>query len=288
MAKAVSESPINKIQQGVARVAGQPARSPWFEALARFGYAVRGLLYIVVGFLAAEVAVGHGGAATDKSGAITAIGNEPFGKVLLLLMVVGLAGYALWGFVRALLDPLGRGTDAKGLAQRVGYFVSGLSYGALVIPTVRLLMDKPSPGGNASTVWTARLLETPPGPWLVGLIGLIAIGGGLGQMYLAWSKGFKKDFKRWELNTKTLEWASRIAQAGLVARGIVFAMIGWFLVQAARTVDPKQVIGLDGALAKLAHEPAGPILIGLMALGLMAFGLYSIFCARWIKIKPGQ
>src|SRR5436190_617160 len=82
--------------------------------------------------------------------------------------------------------------------------------------------------------------------------------------------------------------ASRIAQVGLVARGIVFAMIGWFLVQAARTVDPKQVIGLDGALAKLAHEPAGPFLLGGVALGLIAFGIYSIFCARWIKIRPGQ
>jgi hypothetical protein len=279
---------MHKIKDGVARVAGQPTRSPWFEALARFGYAVRGLLYIVVGFLAAEVAVGQGGAATDKGGAITAIGNEPFGKLLLLLMAIGLAGYALWGFVRALLDPQGRGTDPKGLAQRVGYFISGVSYGALVIPTVRLLLNQPNPGSNPNEDWTARLLATPPGPWLVGLIGLIAIGGGLGQMYLAWSKGFQKDFKRWELNTKTMEWASRIAQVGLVARGIVFAMIGWFLVQAARNVDPKQVIGLDGALAKLAHEPAGPLLLGLMALGLMAFGLYSVFCARWIKINPGR
>src|SRR4051812_16709077 len=111
MAKAISQSPIDKIQQGAARVAGQPTRSPWFEALARFGYAVRGLLYITVGVLAAEVALGRGGAATDKSGAITAIGSEPFGKLLLVLMAIGLAGYALWGFVRALLDAQGRGTD---------------------------------------------------------------------------------------------------------------------------------------------------------------------------------
>ncbi len=283
----MANSTMKNVQNGVARAAGRTTASPWLEALARFGYAVRGVLYGTVGLLALQVALGHGGAATDKSGAITAIGNEPFGKALLVLVAVGLAGYALWGFVRALLDPLGRGTDAKGLAQRAGYFVSGLSYGALVLPTVRLILDQGSKSGGGGD-WTATLLAAPFGPWLVGLIGLIGIGGGLGQMYQAWSNGFQKDFKQWEMSGDTQRWAGWVARFGLVARGVIFMMLGFFLIQAARAVDPKQAVGLDGALAKLAHEPAGPLLLGLVALGLVAFGLYSLCCARWIRIRPAR
>ncbi len=283
----MANSTIKKVQDGVARAAGQTTASPWLEGLARFGYAVRGVLYGTVGLLAVQVALGRGGATTDKSGAITAIGNEPFGKLLLVLVVVGLIGYALWGFVRALLDPLGRGTDAKGLAQRAGYFVSGLSYGALVLPTVQLLLGNGGNNGGGGD-GTAKLLAAPFGPWLVGLIGLIGIGGGLGQMYLAWSAGFQKDFKQWEMGADTLRWASWVARFGLVARGVIFMMLGFFLIQAARNVDPRQAVGLDGALAKLAHEPAGPLLLGLVALGLVAFGIYSICCARWIRIHPAR
>ena len=283
----MANSTLKKVQDGVARAAGQTTASPWLEGLARFGYAVRGVLYATVGLLAVQVAIGRGGAATDKSGAITAIGNEPFGKLLLVLVVVGLIGYALWGFVRALLDPMGKGSDAKGLAQRAGYFVSGLSYGALVLPTVQVLLGNGGNNGGGSD-WTAKLLATPFGPWLVGLIGLIGIGGGVGQMYLAWSSGFQKDFKQWEMSGDTLRWASWVARFGLVARGVIFMMLGFFLIQAARNVDPKQVVGLDGALAKLAHEPAGPLLLGLVALGLVAFGIYSICCARWIRVRPAR
>jgi len=283
----MANSTIKQVQDGVARAAGQTTASPWVEGLARFGYAVRGVLYGTVGLLAVQVALGRGGAATDKSGAITAIGNEPFGQLLLALLVVGLIGYALWGFVRALLDPLGKGSNAKGLAQRAGYFVSGLSYGALVLPTLQLLLGNGGSKGGGSD-WTAKLLAVPWGPWLVGLIGVIGIGGGLGQMYQAVSGGFQKDFKQWEMSGNTLRWASWVARFGLVARGVIFMMLGFFLIQAARNVDPKQVVGLDGALAKLAHEPAGPLLLGLVALGLVAFGIYSILCARWIRIRPAR
>ncbi|MDQ2809192.1 MAG: DUF1206 domain-containing protein [Chloroflexota bacterium] len=284
----MANSTIKKVQDGVAHAAGQTTASPWLEGLARFGYAVRGVLYGTVGLLALLVALGRGGAATDKSGAITVIGNQPFGKFLLLLVVVGLIGYAIWGFVRALLDPMGKGTDAKGLAQRAGYFVSGLSYGALVLPTVQLLLGNGGNNSGGGSDWTAKLLAAPFGPWLVGLIGLIGIGGGLGQMYLAWSNGFQKDFKQWEMAGDTLRWASWVARVGLVARGVIFMMLGFFLIQAARNVDPKQVVGIDGALAKLAHEPAGPWLLGLVALGLVAFGVYSLSCARWIRIRPAR
>ena len=289
MAKVDTGSVVENIKDKV----GQPARNaagaagPWIEWLARFGYGVRGLLYITVGVLAAQLALGHGGATTDKNGAIAAIGDQPFGKFLLVLVVVGLIGYSLWGFVRAIFDPLDRGTDPKGIAQRVGYVVSGISYGALVIPTIRFIMGSGGTGGGsgASRDMTAKLLSEPFGQWLVGLLGLIGIAGGLGQLFQAFTADFKKDLKFREMNGDEQKWAIRVGKFGMAARGVVFAMLGFFIVQAALNKDPNNVKGIDGALQTLLHQPYGPWLLGIMALGLISFGIYSALCAKWIRIN---
>src|SRR5512135_3671617 len=110
------------------------AANPWVERLARFGYLMRGVVYATIGVLALQLALGTGGKATTQSGAIALLGSQPFGKILLILMVVGLASYALWGFVRAIFDPLHRGNDSKGIVARIGFAFSGLSYGILTIP----------------------------------------------------------------------------------------------------------------------------------------------------------
>ncbi len=280
---------IGNAKNNAARTAHKAgaAASPWVEGLARLGYAARGLLYITVGVLAVRVALGDGGQTTDKNGAITAIGSQPFGKFLLALIVIGLIGYSLWGFVRAILDPLNRGTDPKGIAQRIGYAVSGLSYGALVIPTVRFIMGTSSTGGSsgASQDLTAKLLSQPFGPWLVGLLGLIGMGGGLGQLFQAFTADFKKDLKFRDMSSDEQKWAIRVGRFGMAARGIVFAMMGFFILQAALHKDPGNVKGLDGALQTLVHQPYGPWLLGIVALGLVSFGVYSLLCAKWIRLS---
>src|SRR5690349_9277071 len=184
---------VENVKNKAEQAAQQTAANPWIERLARLGYAVRGLLYGVVGLLALTLALGHGGATTDKNGALATIAGQPFGKFLLVLIVIGLIGYSLWGFIRAIIDPLGRGTDPKGIAQRIGYVISGLSYGALILPTVGLITGSGNGGGGGSGPqdWTAKLMEQPFGPWLVGLIGLIGIAGGLGQI----AQGVTTDFK---------------------------------------------------------------------------------------------
>jgi hypothetical protein len=248
---------------------------------------VRGVLYLVVGFLALQLALGHGGAVTDKNGAIATIGSQPFGKVLLVLVLVGLAGYSAWGFVRAIFDPLDRGSDPKGIAQRIGYAVSGLTYGALIIPTLKFLMGAgdANKGGNGSQDLTATLLSQPFGPWLVGLLGLIGMGGGLGQIWQGVTADFKKDLKFREMSPDTQGKAIMVGRAGMVARGITFAMLGFFILQAALHHDPKQAKGLDGALQTLAAQPYGPWLLAAVALGLAAFGVYSLLCAKWIQLS---
>jgi Domain of Unknown Function (DUF1206) len=272
----------DKVEQDANKV----AHSSWVEWLARIGYVARGVLYIVVGILAVQVALGVGGATTDKKGAIAAIGAQPFGKFLLVLVAVGLAGYALWGLVRALLDPLKRGTDPKGLAQRIGYLVSALSYVSLIFPTIAFIRGVGGGGSSqASQDMTATLLSAPLGQWLVGVVGVIGMIGGLGQMYLAVSADFKKDLKTGEMSSKEIDIATKVGRFGSAARGVIFVLLGFFMVRAALQFDPKQAQGLDGALQTLVHQPYGPFLLGIVALGLVSFGIYSILCARWIKVS---
>ena len=261
-----------------------PAGQKWVEALPRLGYFVHGLLYATVGFLALQVALGAGGSTTDFPGAIAAVGAQRLGKVTLVFVAIGLAGYSLWGFVRAFLDPLGRGTGLKALAERGGYVVSGLTYAALVLPTVRLILGAGQGGETDKNDWTAWLLAQPYGAWLVGLVGIIAIIGSLGQVYQSVSASFKKDFKQEQMSEREMTWAVRIGRFGLAARGVVFALLGFFMLQSTWHAASAQVRGLDGALLALARQQQGPLLLGTVALGLMAFGVFSVLCAKWIKI----
>ncbi len=281
------EGAVEKAKDQAGQAAQKTVDNPWLERLARVGYVVRGLLYGVVGLLAVTLALGRGGATTDKNGALTTIAGQPFGKFLLVLIVVGLVGYSIWGFVRALLDPLGRGNDPKGIAQRIGYAISGFSYGALIVPTVQLITGSgaKTSGGSGPQDFTAGLMAQPFGVWLVGLVGLIGIAGGIGQMAQGVTTDFKKDFKTGEMNPTELTAFTWIGRFGLVARGIIFAMLGFFLIQAALNTDPKQAKGIDGALQTLLQQPFGPWLLGIVALGLVSFGLFSLLSARWIKVR---
>lgn len=267
------------------------AASPWIEGLARFGYAVRGLLYITVGALAVRVALGGGGQATDKNGAIGALGSQSFGKFLLVAIVIGLVGYSLWGFVRAIFDPLNRGKEPKGVAQRIGYVISGLSYGALVVPTISFIMGTGGTGSSseASRDISAQILAQPFfGSWLLGLVGLIGIGGGLGQIWQAFTADFKKDLKYRDMSADGQKSAILVGRFGMSARGVVFALIGFFFLKAALNKNADHAKGLDGALQTLLQQPYGTWLLGVVALGLASFGVYSLLCARWIRVKRSE
>jgi hypothetical protein len=155
-----------------------------------------------------------------------------------------------------------------------------------VIPTFRFIMGQGSDtqGGSGSQEFSAALLAQPFGPWLVGLIGLIGIAGGLGQIWGGVTTSFEKDLNEGGMSQTERNvalWAGRI---GMVARGIIFAILGFFVLQAALHVDPKQAKGLDGALQALANQPYGPWLLGAVALGLVFFGVFSALCARWMKV----
>jgi hypothetical protein len=260
------------------------ARSRGFEWLARSGFVARGVIYGIIGILAIKLALGAGGTTTNQQGALKTIAHQPFGKVLLILVAIGLAGYALWRFVHALL---GHGPeDSDSGFDRVAALGSGIVYAGLCVIAVEILLGSGSGGGGSGNTskTTAGVLGWPGGTWLVGIAGAVLIGIGLYQGYRGISTDFLKDSKTEQMSAWVRNWIEWIGSFGHLARMVVFGLIGVFLIKAAIDYDPKQAVGLDGALAKLAHASYGPFLLGIVAAGLIAFGVYSLSDARYRRI----
>jgi hypothetical protein len=265
----------------------QATAHPWFERLARLGYVAKGIVYFIVGLLAAQVALGLGGRTTDNAGALETIVTQPFGKFLLAIVTVGMIGYALWRLVQAGFDPENQGqpTEAKQIAKRLGYAGSGLAYLGLAFTAIKLILGSGGgSGGSATQDWTARLLSQPFGQWLVGLAGLLTIGVGLYMIYYALKAKFRGELKWQQMSPKEKQWATRVGKFGNTARGIVFSIIGIFLIKAALNSDASQAKGVGEALAVLSQQPFGRWLLGFVAFGFIAYSLYSIVDAKYHRI----
>jgi Domain of Unknown Function (DUF1206) len=263
------------------QVASDAANNLWVERLARLGFAAKGVVYALVGLLAAQAAFGSGGKKTDTQGALQTIVNQPFGQFLLSLVAIGLFGYALWRIVEAIADPDHKGNDLKGILQRCSYAGNGLVYAGLALTAVQIVLGSGGSNSNASQDWTARLLAQPFGQWLVGTLGALIIGLGFYQFYQAYKATFRKKLKLQDMSHTQQTWIVRTGRLGLAARGVVFLVIGFFFIQAARQSDPNQAIGLGGALESLAQQPYGAWVLGLVALGLIAYGIYYMMQARY-------
>lgn len=269
--------PVRRVQQGGDRV----ARSTGFAWLARAGFAARGVIYAIIGVLAIKLALGDGGKTTNQQGALKTIAHQPFGKVMLAVVAIGLGGYGLWRLVRAAIGHGPEGTDSG--FDRVAALGSGIVYTGLCAVAVTILLGSGGGSGNAQKT-TAGVFGWPGGPWIVGIVGAVLIGIGLYQGYRGLSKDFLDDSKTEEMGPAARHWIEWIGTFGHLARMVVFGLVGVFLIKAAVDFNPAKAVGLDGALAKLAHASYGPYALGIVAAGLIAFGLYSLSDARYHRI----
>lgn len=264
------------------------ACQPWVQRLIRLGFATKGLTYGLVGILALQAVLGLGGQYTGAAGVLQTILQRRSGSLLLGIVICGMLGYALWSIVRGVLNVDSCPRTPLGWAKRIGYTLVALPYLALAWSGIMLLFGGYAQPDNSASSWTAWVLSLPLGVWLVG-----AVGGGFGiaavvQWYRAWSKQFTEilDFdhttERWGT---LLFWISRI---GLMARGIVFGMIGLFLVRAALEDNPAQAEGLGGTLRRLARQPFGPPALIVLATGLLLYGVHALIQARYRRIEPPE
>jgi hypothetical protein len=241
----------------------------WESRLARAGLVAKGASYALVGVLALKLALGDGGEATSNTGAFEHLAGSGWGRVVVVLLAVGLAAYALWRFLQAV--------QGDKWPKRIGQAVRGLVYGGLAFSAVKIVVGaghEQSQNGKAHKA-TAVVLAWPGGTWLVGIAGAVLIGIGLWQLYSGISRRFEEKWRGYST------WGSRAGVVGHIARFVVFSLMGAFAIRAAVDYDPQQSIGLDGALQKLAHASYGSYLLGLTAAGLVAYGLFCLVDARY-------
>ena len=258
------------------------AQSRWVERGGRFGLATKGFSYILVAVIALKVAVGGGGQTESREGALKTLSDEPFGWLLLVLVALGFASYAMWRFAVAILDRDAEGDDTKGIGKRLGDFGKGVLYAALAVVTFSIVVGGSGGGGSGEEdEATAAALDLPLGRWIVGAIGVAIVGAGLFNAYRALSGSFRDELREERMSGAEQGWYTAFGVVGHLARGIVFGLIGIFVVRAAWQYDPEEAIGLDGALDKLAGEAYGAFLLGAVALGLAAYGLFCLVQARY-------
>jgi len=254
------------------------------EGLARFGYAARGVVYLIVGWLALVAAYAHGTPA-DTKGALLEVLDAPFGNLLLAVVGMGLLGYAAWRVVQAVFDVDRHGTGAKGIAIRGGLLVAGIVHAALAVFAFDLLRGQAAAnsGEAAARDWTVWLLSKPFGQILVAAVGVIILGAAAAHVFKAYKAGFRRYIC---CGDAVMRYVDPIGRIGLTAKGLVFAMVGIFFLTAAWQADSSESGGLLKVLQTLQNSPFGPWLLGAAAVGLFAFGLYSLIEAVYRRIDP--
>lgn len=242
-------------------------------------------MYIVIGWIAVEVAFGKTSQQADRSGALRALGRTPVGEIALWLLVIGFFGMALWRLAEAVYGTPEQDRRKAVFARLAAAFkavlYTVLGYGVL---QYALGIGSPPSTNQQSVDATTTLMRHPGGRILVVVIGLALIAGGLALGYQAWRKRFLKSMNLSELRGRprqVVEWLGRV---GGIARGIVFITAGVFLVVAAAEAQPQQAKGIDSSLRELAAAPGGPWLLALVAIGLIMFGLFSWCEARWRRV----
>jgi Domain of Unknown Function (DUF1206) len=268
------------------RTARNAASSRWMTLLARLGYGAKGVVYLIIGWLAVQVAIGAGGKTTDQRGALQVIAAQPYGKFLLALVIIGLIGFAIWCFLQAWFDTEGKGNDIKGIIGRLGYAVTGISYALLAFGAFQLVTRAGSGSATKSSTSstqdvTAQLLNHSWGVAVVVILGLIVIGVALYMFAKAYTAKFQRRLQLTGLSAQLRKGVIFLGRFGFAALGVVFSIIGIFLIVAAVQHNPHQAKGLDTALGTLAQQPFGQALLGIVALGLVAYGVYSFIEARY-------
>jgi hypothetical protein len=262
----------------------------WYAWVARAGLVAKGASFAIVGVLAVQVALGEGGKATSRQGALATIADEPFGKVLLMALAVGFAAYGLWRLVQAFAER--ERSDAasdkgKTWGKRAAYLGRAAVYAGLTYTTIGIVTGsggEQSQNEEAKTT-TAGVLEWPAGRWLVGLAGLAILAAGLWNAYRGITKKFEDKWRTGKMSKTERRWGSRAGVLGHLARAVVFVLIGIFISKAALEYDADEAIGLDGALQKLAEATHGQVLLGVTAVGLMCYALYCLVDARYRDVS---
>jgi Domain of Unknown Function (DUF1206) len=252
------------------------------QLLARAGLTARGVIYILIGIVAILVAIGQGGGQqADQQGALQLVAAQPFGLVALWLLAIGFVGYALWRLSEAVFGVSGEG---PGAGPRLKSLVRALVYASFAVLTFKIIMGGKADQAGQQKDFTASVMHHAGGRFAVGIVGLIIVIVGLALVVEGARQKFMKHLRTGEMSPQTRKMVRRLGTVGTVARGLVFALAGVLVIDAAITASPAKAAGLDTALHTLRNQPFGEFLLIIAALGLIAFGIYGLAEARWRRV----
>jgi len=249
--------------------------------MARTGLVARGVIYLLIGWLAVEVAIGHSSQRPSQQGALELLAGKSYGLITLWLLGVGFAGYSLWRLSEAAFGVTG---DGRGVGPRLKSLVRAIVYAFLAVLTFEVISGAAGNQTHKQQDLTAKVMHHPGGQWLVGIVGLVIVLAGLVLVAEGIRRKFMKYMRTGEMSPRTRRIVEKLGMIGTTARGIVFAIVGALIVDAAITFDPKKAGGLDKALLTLRHQDFGQFLLLITALGVLIFGIYGLCEARWRRV----
>ena len=262
--------------------ARRASESPAARALARAGLAARGVLYILIGWVAILVAFGQSSSnQANQQGALQLLARQPYGLVSLWLMGIGFAGYALWRLSEAAFGVTGEG---NGAGPRLKSLVRGLVYAGFAYLTFKIIAGTAGNEAKKQQDLTATVMHHPGGQLLVGIVGAVIVVIGVALVLEGLRRKFLKRLQTSQMSPRTRRIVEWLGVIGTAARGVVFALVGILVIEAAVTYKPAKAGGIDKALLTLRNQPFGEFLLILAALGLIIFGIYGLCEARWRKV----
>jgi hypothetical protein len=267
---------VSQVRQAVRSSDGQRG----VRALAQFGLATRALTYVLIGWLAFQLALGHQAHQANQSGALAELASKGGGRFLVWVVALGFGAYALWRLIQAALR---LGPDGSETGTRVKAAVRGVVYAGLCVSTFQFISGSSTGQRQAQRGATATVMKHTAGRFLVGLVGLIVVIVGVVMVVDGVKRKFEKELEMGRMSAATRTVVSRLGMIGTIARGVVFGVTGFLVIDAAITYDANKSTGLDGALRTLRDATLGPIVLGVIALGLVAFGLFGFASARWAR-----
>ena len=266
---------------GVTHEARRASDSPAAHLLARAGLTARGVIYILIGWVALLVAVGHSSREADQQGALQLLAGQSYGAVSLWLLGLGFAAYALWRLGEAAFGVAG---EPPGAGPRLKSLVRALIYAGFAYLTFEVISGSRRSQSRDQQDITARVMQHGEGRWLVGMVGLIVVIIGLALVGQGAGRKFMKFLRTSQMSLRTRRVVELLGLIGTIARGLVFALAGALVVDAAITHKASESGGIDKALLTLRNQPFGEILMVLAALGLAVFGIYGLCEARWRRV----
>lgn len=267
--------------------AEEAANSDGAEWWARAGFVARGFVYLIVGVIALQIAwAQRPDTEASKEGALRAIAERPLSGVLLVVLAIGMAGYALWRFSEALWGKRDETDEHKRTLKRLGSAAKGLVYVGFLLSTIRFIGGGPDSGGQgggreSEESWTATALGLPGGRLWVGAAALVLVGAGIWLAYRGLAQTYEKRLDTHEMGPVAGRAVDVVGVVGLTARGAIVGFAGYLLLRAALDYDPDEAAGIDGALRELAGQPYGQAILTVLGVGIACYGLYSWAEARY-------